>query len=732
MGCNCNSCQDPYQLPSGPKGDTGESGPAGPKGDKGDVGSVGPAGPAGPAGPTGATGETGPPGEPTIIDITFEDLLALIDSSTLVPGSYYKFDYKTIHVIPYTTDVHTGTVEPLIVLAISTDKLDYKAHSPLYPDDIIHYTPYDTRLNEHVGDEYLNPSPFESLDSGALDSPILTPDMASTSTTTIYGPGTSSFSPYYHAAFNTSPAAVGGPGGTVQRPGRIYYREDTINRRSTPYDFREVRMRRWNLHYEPAGGSLSGLKITSSVLLSNSIANATQILQGQIIVDDYNGPSTGHAYDYRGYIYIARQNFEWDASINTTNALSDYAQEFKAAIDWIKSGILLHSMTPDNCTIIEGVNSIPYTELTFEVNNSSYVDYLTFNKGFEGAGSYTDNQRCHNTHIKNYVAAYLEQVTWEFYPNIIFRGHCTDVTVEPMAQNATIESCNSLTIGHACDNLRISGDGFASSTTKIGSYVKNLWLRSEATDAVIEIGSNCQGLILSGIKEFKIGDHCEGIYITGADGFYIGNNNKNISFMEATSFSYNVSIGDHNNYIACEGYCSDTTFGNNNERLLVPRNSQNNSFGDNNINIFPLLDGATVIEGIFSNTYNYNTFGSYNKNIKVNASKCSFGDNIEGVYTTATISLHSCNFDSGAGYLNFTGTATSSIGNTRFGWHRDTVGALKNCDVDTHVSSLSNKKFMWYGTTTTPSGNGMISSEVVSGDIGAGTVVLQNTIIPLT
>ena len=192
----------------------------------------------------------------------------------------------------------------------------------MYPDDIIHYTPYDTRLNEHVGDEYLNPSASESLDSGNTNSPTLSPDRADLGTTTTYGPGSSGgISPYYHAAFNTTPTAVLGPGGTVQRPGRIYYREDTINRRSTPYDFREVTMRRWRLHDEPAGAYLSGLKITSPVLLSNSIANATQILQGQIIVDDYNGPSTGHAYEYRGYIYIARQNFEWDASINTTNAI---------------------------------------------------------------------------------------------------------------------------------------------------------------------------------------------------------------------------------------------------------------------------------------------------------------------------------------------------------------------------------------------------------------------------
>jgi len=68
MGCNCNSCKDPYVLPIGPAGPTGPSGPAGPAaaageaGPPGATGSIGNTGATGGTGATGATGSTGATG----------------------------------------------------------------------------------------------------------------------------------------------------------------------------------------------------------------------------------------------------------------------------------------------------------------------------------------------------------------------------------------------------------------------------------------------------------------------------------------------------------------------------------------------------------------------------------------------------------------------------------------------------------------------------------------------
>ena len=48
-------------------------------------------------------------------------------------------DYQTVHTIPNTTDINTGDVEPLMVTALSADRLDAIAYSSLYPQDTIYY-----------------------------------------------------------------------------------------------------------------------------------------------------------------------------------------------------------------------------------------------------------------------------------------------------------------------------------------------------------------------------------------------------------------------------------------------------------------------------------------------------------------------------------------------------------------------------------------------------------------
>ncbi len=58
----------------------------------------------------------------------------------LSAGEKYRIvDFRTKHNIPNTTDVNVGPAEPLIVTAISKNKLSILAYSESYPQDIIHY-----------------------------------------------------------------------------------------------------------------------------------------------------------------------------------------------------------------------------------------------------------------------------------------------------------------------------------------------------------------------------------------------------------------------------------------------------------------------------------------------------------------------------------------------------------------------------------------------------------------
>jgi len=74
-------------------------------------------------------------------NITYANLVLKKSQNVLEPGKFYKItDYQTIHVIPQTEDLNTGTTEPLIVQAIANNKIAPQAYSTLYPQDIIIYS----------------------------------------------------------------------------------------------------------------------------------------------------------------------------------------------------------------------------------------------------------------------------------------------------------------------------------------------------------------------------------------------------------------------------------------------------------------------------------------------------------------------------------------------------------------------------------------------------------------
>lgn len=76
----------------------------------------------------------------SLMEVTYAELAGIISRQELVPYKRYLIkDYQTVHTIPNTTDINTGDVEPLMVTALSADRLDVIAYSSLYPQDTIYY-----------------------------------------------------------------------------------------------------------------------------------------------------------------------------------------------------------------------------------------------------------------------------------------------------------------------------------------------------------------------------------------------------------------------------------------------------------------------------------------------------------------------------------------------------------------------------------------------------------------
>ncbi len=72
--------------------------------------------------------------------MTFAEMITLSTGNQLIPWGYYKItDYRTIHEIPWTTEINTWPVEELILWAMNDHQFSPRAFSADYPQDEILY-----------------------------------------------------------------------------------------------------------------------------------------------------------------------------------------------------------------------------------------------------------------------------------------------------------------------------------------------------------------------------------------------------------------------------------------------------------------------------------------------------------------------------------------------------------------------------------------------------------------
>jgi len=196
------------------------------------------------------------------ISVIYSELVSLVNTSGLTIGKTYLItDYQTRHIIPNTSIINLGTIEPLFVNASGNNTLSPICYSKSYSKDIIYYD-----LNNR-----------QDLVPGC-------------------------------------------------NKGYIYRRIDTLQNNDIPFDFRNVKFRRWQLNVTNIWNSGTTYNKSSVVLYSGTT---------QIYICLYNNvinsnPSTDFnawkLFDWNNLSYVSTAQSSWEIgiSIPCSTGYTDY------------------------------------------------------------------------------------------------------------------------------------------------------------------------------------------------------------------------------------------------------------------------------------------------------------------------------------------------------------------------------------------------------------------------
>ncbi len=547
-----------------------------------------------------------------IINTTYTNLVAAIGASTLKPGFWYKFSYQCIHQIPYTNVLNTSSTltiptEDLLVQAISSNMLDRtNVRSIQHPQDIIHWRYEDNKVVTPTNEDPL----FTQLYIDTVNDGI-------TNTATF------------------SKGAVSYVVPQVDRPGRIYYREDTIQRISTPYDFRGVVLRRWALKKNGSGSYIfkNALTFTPSTLYKHH----------NIILDS-------------GTYYIVIYPF------TSTSTFSDNFSNIRSLTQIVSSSAGAtpqYIATNPTAYIFYDTDNQYFTSTKVEadVDNTLFQDQFTFYNS-------SNTLQAYNVHIKNYIPAWIEAVTWEFYPNIVFATHLgggitpiTNVSIDKFSYDLTLYNVTSLEIGNYCRDIFINGRANGNiGHIKIENHNQFIHLDQfilgsfnlSTSRLITKVGSGNRGLILYG-GSYTIGNNNNRLLSESSSNTIIGNKNYVFNVIGGDN-----EIGDFNSFITLRT-CILNTMGDSN-RNIFSISGTNTVFGNFNIDISSLK--PNTIEGI-ATPHNNNIIQDNNSNVIIGGTSNVY-NKVSNFTNPDNVTISSCLFDnlSTLTIVNTTGTQT--------------------------------------------------------------------------
>ncbi len=555
-----------------------------------------------------------------IIDITYANLVTAIGASTLKPGFWYRFPYQCIHTIPYTNVLNTSSsltipTEHLLVQAISTNTLDrIQVRSMEHPQDIIHW-----RWEDNVVVTPTNEDPlFTTLYIDTIDA--LMPN--------VFTKGSVLSTPF-------------------TRAGRIYYREDTIQRISTPYDFRGVVYRRWALKKDGSGNYVYKNTLTYT--------NTTLYKHHDIILNA--GINWLVIYPFTATSSISNHNYNM---INLNDAIASSTGNTPQFI-----------ATNSTTYVVFDTDSQYFTSSKVEIDvDTTFQDAFTF---YNAAGTL----QAFNVQIKDYIPAWIEAVTWEFYPNVVFGTHLgggitpiTNVSIGNFSYDLTLYNVTSVTISNYCRNIFINGRA----SGNIGDIIleeNNQFLHIDQSpvggDSVTvkrlinKVGLGNRNMILHG-GSIVVGNNNNRIVSYNTSNLVLGDTNYVAAFVSGTH-----EVEDFNSFITLNS-CVNNTVGNRNRNVFNILGT-NTKFGDYNVDISSLK--PNVVEGV-GIPHSNNIVGNYNSLIVVSGTN-NYYNRVASMIIPDGYTITSCSFEnlvggiyivnSGAGY-SFTRSIFKDITNT--------------------------------------------------------------------
>lgn len=568
-----------------------------------------------------------------IIPITYTDLVTAINTSTLKPGYWYQFAYQCIHQIPYTNVLNTSSTltiptETLLVQALSVNSLDRTQVRCLeHPQDIIHWRWEDNKVVTPTNEDPL----FTTLYMDTINDGMSSSKFAK---------GTISF---------VSP--------TVNRAGRIYYREDTIQRISTPYDFRGVVLRRWALSKD--GNGFYVFKNTLSYTASTSYKHHDIILDGAnywLVV--YPFVSTASISNHT-YNLVRLNDIIAPSSGNTPQFIAT---------------------NPTSYVIYDTDNQYFSTKVEIQVD-STFEDHFTF---YNVQGTL----QAYNVKIKDYIPAWIEAVTWEFYPNIVFGTHLnggitpiTNVEIANFSYDLTLFNLTSVRIGAFCRDIFINGRANGS----IGNidiadnnqflHIDQMPLGGETTTTkrlINKIGLGNRGLVLWG-GAYDIGTNNNRVMSYSTSNVIIGDTNYVLALVAGSH-----EIGDFNSFV-CLNSCVTNTVGDRNRNIFNVLGT-NTRLGNYNVDINSLK--ANLIEGV-GVPHSNNVVGN-NCSILTISGNNNYYDRVSGMLVPDGVTITSCKFDN-IGGIAITNTGAMALTRSIF---RDINGVIGLTDSNTTDSLI--------------------------------------------
>jgi hypothetical protein len=520
------------------------------------------------------------------IQTTYSGLTLYITGNTLLPGQYYSFTFQTIHRIPNTSVIHTGTTETLVVFALSSNTISSQVYSIGYPQDIIFYD-WDDNLCED----------------------------------------------------NVTP-----------RPGRISYRKDMEIDLETWYDWRNVTFRRWKIDSTAAvAWTITTLYNVGNIVYNGGIvyycmrshtssgsfdskywslvclANTTTYMAWDTTINLWGTISSStNTVDYKTFNNPTCKNIKIEPVLSSDTKYNNIVFIGTGDTNSITIGHDSKNMTfiesitdcnfSENChEIIMGVptgsSATNYTVnrssgiFAWDLNSNNIIDdahgctlyQYVFNSYISGSHNYINSSTVSyikngsNNKITSNTRSIIEDVC---SGNLMIGG--SDCKLDKSSSNNNFISSTYITIGINSVGNDIEGTSYS---TLGNSSLNNTMYYSGSYST---LGNNCNSVSLSSSSNDTIGNDCTNITITGGSVQNIGNNCSNINFAD----SYNMNIGNYSQNITMNnsGYAN---IGNN--CISVTGTSSNNTTVGNGCTTVSINCNSTVIGNNCSNINVTNT-----------------------------------------------------------------------------------------------------------------------------